>query len=91
MPLTPRQKRIGQLALAKGNDKDLLFLDILEEFNEHLEAIHELLEVIAGKEKLEVKATADFAKLVDLTETNALLEKLLKKENEPIEITLDIT
>jgi len=87
--LTKKQNRLISLAKAGGTDKDLLLFDALETINEHLEAIHKLLSKISGKEypqfpEIPKPEKTDFSKIEEL------LTRLIEKENEPIEITLDI-
>lgn len=45
------------------------------------------LDVLAGKEKLEIVAHIERA---EMTETNKLLKELIAREKEPIEVTLRI-
>ena len=87
--LTPKQEKILRLSKAQGSDKDLLFLDMLQETNEHLEAMHKLLSEISGKEYPQFPEIPE-PKEADLSKVEELLARLVEKENEPIEITLDI-
>ena len=80
--MNEQQKKQAEKVITFAKNPQLALFDELQEINDSLK-------ILTGKEKLIVEATLK-TKEVNLDETNNLIQKLLEKETEPIEITLDI-
>ena len=84
-----KAKKLKKLSTFSTNPQ-LAILDTLEEQNSHLEAIHELLEVIAGKEPAKFPEIPPHPEMHSMEKMEELLTKLVEKENEPISINVEI-